>query len=165
MGRSVSNPHDAVAVCFGQIESGMQCHECGDTWGALEYRDDDVCPSCGAESPSLIDEAWEFECLVDNLRYDFEQAFKTMSNADRWIDREDRVILANRYAEIGISEYCGTVAVWLRPAPRVDNESFRDRWIDSVIPRFKRLCEQLLPRPMRRMGVMSNGCAVYKRVA
>ena len=41
----------------------------------------------------------------------------SLYEADGWAGREDRILLQNGHVEIGVSEYCGLAAIWMRVSP------------------------------------------------
>lgn len=108
---------------------------------------------------------FEYECLVDDIREQVRANFPSFDPVNGWRDREDRVLMRNSYADIGISTYGGVAAIWL--AERIDqsyayraqwggNAALARRWIDSVETRFLTLFGQL-----NRVGTFSNGESVY----
>lgn len=183
MGRSVSTPSNCTEVCYGYLhEHKYECLSCSERFNEHKEKavsEDDgysestikVCPHCGADEDETqeIDPEWEFEGVTDSFDI-FTEAFPSLSSCDSWLDREDHALLENRFCHIGISEYCGVVAVWLvgkepdwRDGPGW--EALRDRWLASVRPRFEKLANSILPSAMVRMGTFSNGESVYHRLA
>lgn len=193
MGRSVSYPSNAI-VCFGHLDPDTyRCDNCGDTFNAYkegpakegdpefdadlsadEQEDVRRCPHCGEHEDGThyqFDAAYqdEFDWLMGQLKDDVLAAFDSAREDDTWLDREDHAIASNRFVWFGVSEYCGVVALWMAPkeapydSPR-SWESLRDKWMAQAEPKFRKLAESVLPNPMRRLGVMSNGEAVYQRV-
>jgi hypothetical protein len=190
MGRSVSYPSNAI-VCFGHIEvDEFHCRNCGDTFNtykdgvakegdpewdadlsADEQADVKRCPHCGEHedgTSSQVEYAYqdEFDCILEGFKNDVLAGFPSAYEEDHWVGREDHAVAANRFAYFGISEYCGTVALWMSPK---DNDygltdGLRDHWLEQAEAKFRKLAEDALPNPMRRLGVMSNGEAVYQRV-
>ena len=137
MGRSVSSPTGArVAYCL--IDE-----DCDD--GELAY-----------------------EWLCEDIREQARAAFPSFAPHHGWRGCEDRILLRNCYAHIGLSAYGGIAAIWI--AER-DDPAYWDRdgrtgrspraqnWLCQVAPRFTKLFAQF-----ERVGVMSNGESVYRRV-
>lgn len=56
---------------------------------------------------------WEYQCLVEQIRDAVSGAFPSFDPIDCWRGREDRVLMRNTFADIGISTYGGIAAVWL----------------------------------------------------
>lgn len=176
MGRSVSTPSNAI-VAYGHLSvDTYRCDNCGDTFN--EHTEDDRgtkrCPHCGAHEDDTTNQSeWayqdEFDWLLSQLKDDVLTAFDSAREDDTWLGREDRAIASNRFVWFGVSEYCGVVALWMAPkeapydSPR-SWESLRDKWMAQAEPKFRKLAESVLPNPMLRLGVMSNGEAVYQRV-
>lgn len=136
MGRSVSYPAGAQ-VAFLPLDTG---------------EDDDF--------------EWEYQCLIDDIRDTVRQVFPSFDAIDCWRGREDRVLMRNTFADIGISTYGGIAAVWL--AERSDtsyayarewgrHSALAQGWISQAAPRFDRLFGTL-----DRLGQFSNGEAIYQ---
>lgn len=173
MGRSVSHPSNAI-VCFGHIEvDEFRCDNCGDTFNEHKEDDDDVkrCPHCGAHEDDTTNQSeWaaqdEFDWLKETFKEDVLAAFHSAYEEDAWLDREDHALASNRFAYFGISEYCGVIALWMSPKENDYGlyDGLRDHWLAQAEPKFRKLAESVLPNPLRLLGVMSNGEAVYQRV-
>jgi hypothetical protein len=114
------------------------------------------------------DPDWAYECLVDDITAAAKAAFPSLEPFQGWRGREDRILLRNAYADLGVSTYCGLAAIWL--AERDDNgywqADFRQprtarakHWLAQVTPRFEQLFGEL-----RMIGRFSNGEAIYERV-
>lgn len=72
-------------------------------------------PSRAAEvvyaDASWMEESYDYDDAIDNARAALKAKYPSLSDADRWIGREGRVILENKLVSIVVSEYCGLVAV------------------------------------------------------
>ncbi|MEO0560735.1 MAG: hypothetical protein AAF125_01375, partial [Chloroflexota bacterium] len=86
-------------------------------------------------------------------------------NRNRWIGRENRVLMANDHTYLGISEYCGLAAVWLvakadynEPFPE-QNPHLATAWMHRIEPGLR----ALLRPDLNKIGVMSNGVAIYRK--
>ena len=82
-----------------------------------------------------------------------------------WVDRlfigqEDLGLAANNFARFGVSEYYGCVAVWLTFRDDCNKPELALQWFRQVQDKFLKEFST-----MTRIGVMSNGEAVYKRIA
>ena len=124
MGRSVSYPSHAEIVA---------------------YRD-----WLGDDEP----DEWAWDAFVDCIRDDVAACWPSFQDADHWIGREDRVILENSLAQVGVSEYCGLAAIWIVPKDTPLAAGF----INRIRPKFLRTLGNL-----RKLGTFSNGEAVFKR--
>ncbi len=136
MGRSVSYPSGAI-VAFRLLD---------------ESADDDT--------------DWAYECLLDDVIDTAARAFPSLERHDGWRGREDRILLRNAYADLGISTYCGLAAIWL--AERGDSHYWEadfyhprtgraQRWLAQVERRFETLFGEL-----RMVGRFSNGEAIFE---
>lgn len=156
MGRSVSYPRGAL-VAFTEFDWVHECGEC-DGYGTDELGSE--CLVCHGSGTIYMDD-YDWDDFCEDLTYRARSLFPSLSPDDRWIGHEDRVLASNGFAHFGVSEYCGTVAVWL--VPRGDaggsGEALARNWINGVARRFKGEFAT-----MHRLGVMSNGGAVYERI-
>jgi hypothetical protein len=132
MGRSISTHRNAFATFYTQFE-------------------------CEDEE----DSSYEWENFVDYIREMLSNKYKSLSNVDRWVDREDHVILENSVAEISISEYCGGVAICL--APRDTDNPLHEGWCGQICQGFHKLLNKHFQGYVK-IGSMSNGEGVYQMV-
>ncbi len=144
MGRSVSSPHNASAVAYQTIE--------------VRDEDDKL-----VEMPDEHDLQWAFESLVEDLQEYAPTLWPSLRKCDEWLGREDHALLENDLAYMGISEYCGLVAVWI--VPRTDRYGYEstanlcEAWCAQIEAKFLKTFGTL-----RKLGTMSNGESVFKRV-
>lgn len=104
--------------------------------------------------------------LCDDVRATARSAFPSFERCEAWRGREDRVLLRNSHADIGVSVYGSIAAIWIVER---DDGAYWDRdmrtacagrvrhWLRQVAPRFDRLFGEL-----ERIGCMSNGEGVYR---
>lgn len=140
MGRSVSTPYKAAFVLHSVLPDDFD----SDAW-----REDCECfAECVQERfPSMYAIDWR--------------------SPDAWVGREDRALCENSFAYIGISEYCGLVALWILPKDpkwyaNAGWEALRDHWIDSVRGSFERIADGWFGRPCRHVATASNGESFYE---
>ena len=87
--------------------------------------------------------------------------FDGYNHADRWVGREDHVILAGELTEISVSEYDGLVAVCL--APLDPDEPSHRHACEHAAPFFNALLRAAYPSSfLRKVGTFSNGESVYE---
>lgn len=144
MGRSVSYPRNAAVVCFRLL-------------APMTIADN------GNEVPDDSQDGYheEFDCLVEWVKDASKAAWPSLYDCDGWLDREDHVLLANGHCFIGVSEYCGMVAVWLAPKENyshTDTPELAGAWCRLIAPRFERMFAQY-----RKVATFSNGEAVYAK--
>lgn len=112
-----------------------------------------------------ISESWQWDDLIDQLKDELRIAFPSLYAPDRkWLGREDRALLCNDHAYIGVSEYCGLVCVWMTPRHEHearDSTALADNWIASVEARFTKAASRCFDTRLIRKGTMSNGEGVY----
>lgn len=113
------------------------------------------------------EEDFDFQWYIEDLQESGRAAFPSMQACDVWIDREDRAILENNLAYIGISEYCGLVSVWLLPKEFTGgydddarNANLAAAWCAKVKPKFMAMFGEL-----RKVGQFSNGEVLFERRA
>lgn len=132
MGRSVSYPRNAI-VAFTHLEA--------------------------SDDQDVVDE-WAFDDLVEDLQQYAPTLWKSLDTCDRWIGREDRALLVNRHAYIGISEYCGLVAYWLVVREDTEQPGLAERWVAQAAPRFLKTFGTL-----NKIGTASNGESFFQQKA
>lgn len=96
--------------------------------------------------------------LVDWIKSTAQQHWPSLYDYDKWVGRENHAILANVHALIGVSEYCGLLAIWLLPQSNAD-EPLAQQWCDQIAPKFRRLFGELT-----RVCAASNGEVLYRRI-
>lgn len=140
MGRSVSSPHNVAVVLYSVLPEDF---------------DSDM---------------WQDECerFVESV----QRRFKSMYAIDwrsrhAWVGREDRALCENSFAYIGVSEYCGLVALWILPKDpdwyaNAGWEALRDNWIESVRGSFEKITDGWFGRACQHVATASNGEAFYK---
>ena len=105
---------------------------------------------------------WFIESIADSAK----EAFPSMEDADKWLDREDHAILENSFAYIGVSEQCGLASVWmvrkendLYYAEDIAIDNLADNWIGLVENKFYKLFGEY-----RKIGTASNGEAFFEKI-
>ena len=133
MGRSVSYPTNCSAVCFRIFETDL-------------------------EDPDSARFEWEW--FVDWIKETANGNWKSFCDTDKWIGGEDHAILENCHGYIGVSEYCGLVAVWLKAKDEYPNDhpELSLAWCDSIASKFGKLFGEY-----RKVATASNGEAFYEK--
>ena len=109
-------------------------------------------------------DSFEYENLVDWIRETARNHWSSFQDCEEWLGREDRAILENELAYIGISEYCGLVSIWL-----VDRTDRYDGYDDPIANLCEPWCEQIAPQflntfsELRKIGTASNGESYFIR--
>lgn len=99
-----------------------------------------------------------FGRIEEDIRAVSKWYWKSLSDCDIWLDREDRAILENELVYIGVSEYCGIVSIWI-VSKDTDNPSLARNWIVQISKRFKSLFGTL-----NKVGTLSNGESVFEEI-
>lgn len=133
MSRTVSVPHNAVAVAYNELD--------------IEYND-----------------PWSFEDYVEWFREGCFDLWPSLLPASYWIGRELKVLAVNAHAQIGLSEYCGLVALWVVPQDDdqwygLDRNGLHQHWCQQIAPKFVKTFSTLV-----HIATFSNGEAVYRRL-
>ena len=113
-----------------------------------------------------FEESWEWDYFIEDIRCILKGKYKSLYDVDRWVDREDHVILENEIAEISVSEYCGLVAICLAPRndPRVyEFEPLCESWCRQICKGFNDILNKSFDG-LRMIGRFSNGEAVFERI-
>ena len=86
--------------------------------------------------------------------------FPSMEDCEEWLDREDLAIAENQLAYFGVSEYCGSAAVWIvAKEDYYGNENpLAEAWVKKIAKKFNANFGEY-----NRVGVFSNGEAVYEK--
>ncbi len=148
MGRSVSRPHNAVAVAFRTLTAEPWEDEEGKT-----------------HEPDAEDYRFEFDHIVEWVRDASRDMWGSFVLCDKWIDCEDHVLLQNDLAYIGISEYCGMVSIWL--VPRTDDYyGYDDKHVNFCVPWCNQIADKFLKTFSEYTSIAraSNGEEFFERV-
>lgn len=94
---------------------------------------------------------WDF--FVDDIRYRLKDDFKSLSDCNKWLGREDNAILENDHCYIGLSEYNSLVSLWC--VPKETNLALN--WIEQIRPKFKKYGD------LKKIATFSNGEAIFER--
>jgi hypothetical protein len=76
--------------------------------------------------------------------------------------REDRALLENRFARFGVSEYGGLLSMWVQPKDECGAPG--EAWIIRIEQAFRLAAVRCFGPPLTRIGVMSDGTSVFKRI-
>jgi hypothetical protein len=116
-------------------------------------------------NPEIEDEDFGWDDFLSDLRDNvLVRRYPSLEPCNRWLDREDHIILQNQFCEVSVSEYCGCVAVCLAPAD--PDDAYKVAWCERVAASFERYVEKCYRScAMRRIGGFSNGESVYQKIA
>jgi hypothetical protein len=141
MGRSVNYLNRATKVTYIHNEVG--------------YTDEET-------NEWIEDEFW-FDDLFGNVKYGLKAIFPSLTECERWDNRETKIFLENNLVEIGISEYCGLVSISVRPNERIDaNENLANNWIENVWDKAENKMAEFSTL-LNRVGTFSNGEGVFEK--
>ncbi len=150
MGRSVSTPSGAsVVVRAWTNHDAYYCRTCAHCREEETHAEaGETCARCEAKGRiadiqfdgDVAHENWNDD--LANLTALLRKAFPSLEECDKWLDREDHAFLSNRHAYVGISEYCGLVAVWIVPTGTFeydDPPATAQHWAAQVERRFSKI--------------------------
>lgn len=136
MGRSVSTPSGAEVVVYSTFE----CEDADDA-------------------------QWLWDDEVYNWKYEVKAAFPSLDFCDEWVGwgrSEDHAVLENKIAYIGVSEYCGLVALWVLPKEDVNgNLALGINWANKIKEKFEACCDGWFGTSLVQIGRFSNGEAIF----
>lgn len=156
MGRSVSSAAGAIAVVYEDVSRFGYAPEFDDNGDEINPNEEDW----------KYDE-WQaqcdWDCFVDTLQYHIDKLFPSMVKCEKWLANEDKAIMENNHAYIGISEYCGVASIWLVNKAYhqdVDHPELADAWCEKVKNKFLTVFGKYV-----KITTLSNGEAIYERKA
>lgn len=151
MGRSVSYPYNAEIVCFRAIEP--------EAWADTDEDGNEV-----------MREPTDLDYMVEDLQEYAPTLWSSLRKCDTWIGREDHALLENDLCYMGISEYCGLVAIWVKSkaddlegswsADEARKAALARHWVSQIEDKFRQTWGDL-----RKIGTFSNGEAIHERAA
>jgi len=128
------------------------------------------CTAICYQNVTHIEDEFEWADYKEMIEEKVKSLYPSMDKCDEWLDREDHAIMENSFAYVGISEYCGLVAIWLKSKGEdyecscYDEEirlaHLADSWCQRVIPSFDSAFSEY-----RREATFSNGEAIYRKIA
>src|SRR5512142_214579 len=89
----------------------------------------------------------DWEDFIADIRNAAQERWPSLRECDHWLDREDHAILENRFAYVGVSEYCGLASLWIV----VKGDPYDDRiaalagaWVAKIAKKFDALFGELV---------------------
>lgn len=74
-----------------------------------------------------VDDSFDFSEWCVDIKETAMSKWKSLTECDKWVGREDHAILENDFCYIGVSEYCGVAAIWLQSkAPELESQYYSD---------------------------------------
>ena len=112
----------------------------------------------------------EWRDLMEDLKQQIQEQFPSFSEPwkKRYNGREVMIILENKHAEIGVSNYEDIISVSLATKDEYENdrmEALAKQWIAQVESSFhKKLEKSYSHSALNRSGNFSNGEAVFNKI-
>lgn len=107
-----------------------------------------------------VEDEYEFNELIENLKYEIQADFPSLEEAEGYFDREGTVFLANKLIKVGISEYCGLAAVFVVPE---EGNNLAEAFANKIGPKFKKAVAGVAGPVYKKVGSFSNGEGVYEK--
>lgn len=114
----------------------------------------------------MEDDESEWDWFIEDLRNVIKERYPSFDDYDGYNGRETREILSNGHAVVGVSEYCGLVAVCLATRERETYYSDEARmknldesWCYRV--KFREYLATRYSNGLTRLGSASNGEAFF----
>ena len=115
-------------------------------------------------SYAVLDDDFEyddFDWHTEDFQREMRRAFPSLTECDEWVGHEDHALLENAYAYIGVSEYCGLVAMWVCEKDLdYRNEhltGLRDRWLHQIQHKFRKVAQTCFGQALIKVGAFGNG--------
>ena len=104
----------------------------------------------------------DYAYFVESLQEKLNDLFPSLSDVKKWDGREVRIILDNKFCEIGISNYYDMWSVSIRVNDHYEMENIARNWINKIWPKvLNMLTETYGENHLIRKGGMSDGTSVY----
>lgn len=112
------------------------------------------------ENPRLgwDDSQYVWDDFIDSVRYVLSKRFESLGDADGWEGREGQVVLDNGHAKVVVYSYGDVSSICLVPK----DQPLGLAWAKRAAPAFHEALEASGFDVLRRIGVFSNGEAVYE---
>lgn len=107
---------------------------------------------------SEFNDQLDWEDFIHGIQTQAKADWKSFEDCSKWLDREDKAILENRFCYIGVSEYCGLASIWLVLKDGYEYSSIAKHWINQISPKFNKYYGEL-----KKIGTFSNGESIYKK--
>lgn len=103
-----------------------------------------------------------YEEMVEMLEDLLQEEMPSLEPVQRKWDGETKIVAQNRFARVGLAEYCGLWSLSIGERPDTEVPQLAGHWAACMGPKVDRIAGVLGER-LVRLGTMSNGCGVYKR--
>jgi len=105
---------------------------------------------------SELEDELDWELYVENIINTLQTKYPSLYASDKWLGREDRVLLENDFVYIGISEYCGLVSLWVVVNDQYPNLAYN--WVDIAAQTLKNFADLV------KISTFSNGNSIYQKI-
>lgn len=134
MGRSVSYPSGSEVVIYSHFD----------------FSDDEYA------------DQYRFDDCVEELSDLLIKQFPSLYESEEYIGREDRAFVENDLVYIGISEYYGTISMWVKPKDQYYN--FGCQFAHQIENKLNEIVIDVFGCRLNKIGTASNGISFYSQV-
>lgn len=115
------------------------------------------------------EDSYDWHDMICSVTAELRARYPSLAEAeDKWVPypyRENRIVLENDHVQISVSEYrdCGAFSVFINP----QNEEYTnlaDGWLGQCWDGIRKTILANVAG-LRRIGIFSNGEAVYEKIA
>lgn len=115
--------------------------------------------------PDDVEDEFDFhDFILEPLKKAVKRAFPLMRPHEEFIGREDKALLANDFAYVGVSEYCGLLSVWIVERGDTEYPELAQHWICLVERKFRWAVREVFGTTYRKVATASNGESFYEEV-
>ena len=111
-----------------------------------------------ADEESEDDISDRFDDLIDFIQAETLPRWPSFIKVNRWLGREYHALAQNKLCWVGISEYCGQIAIWMTPVGG-RNTPMAVKFMERVEENFLKVFGT-----HRLIGHFSNGEAVFEEL-
>ena len=104
---------------------------------------------------SELEKDYEYDEIILDIMEQLKDKMPSLQETNEWLGREDKVILENALAYIGVSYYCGLMSLWI--VPKYQYEQLAYNWISKIAHHVTKLGDLI------KQGTMSNGVSIFER--
>ena len=111
-----------------------------------------------SDEESEDDVSDRFDDLIEFIRAETLHRWPSFIKVNRWLGRELHALAQNKLCWVGISEYCGQIAIWMMPVGG-RNTPMAVKFMERVEENFLKVFGT-----HRLIGHFSNGEAVFEEL-
>lgn len=118
-----------------------------------------------------IEDSFEWSEMVQDLIVAIKSKLPSYyASINKWDNRETRIILDNKFCNIGISEYCGLVSLSVAPKEQTEyysdnqyKQNFAIHHARQIEKTLQKCLDNLGLNRLNKLGTFSNGESIYQK--